>query len=75
MSHLPADTCSVTELRRHTSAVIERARSTGGPLLITRRGRGIAVLLDIATYERFVEASERLRELCVASARGKECAG
>lgn len=44
-------TCTVTELRRRPSACVERARALGAPLLLTRRGKPIAILIPIELYE------------------------
>jgi prevent-host-death family protein len=49
------DVHPLTDLKTKTAAVIEQVRRTHRPVLITRRGRGLAVLLDLAEYERLVE--------------------
>ena len=49
------DTCSVTELSRHASQVIARAATTRRPIVITRWGRPVAVLIDIKTWRRMSE--------------------
>jgi antitoxin YefM len=49
------DVRPVTDLRTSSSSIIEHARKSGRPVLLTRRGRGMAVLLDLAQYESLVD--------------------
>ncbi len=49
------DVRPVTDLKAHAGAVVEHARRTKRPVLLTRRGRGVAVLLDLDEYERLAE--------------------
>lgn len=51
MNQSGIDTCSVTELRRSASACIARAKESGRPLFITRRGEAVAVLMTLEQYE------------------------
>lgn len=44
------DTCSVTDLRRNLSTRVEQVRTSGHPLLVTRRGTPVAVLVSIEQY-------------------------
>ena len=59
---------SVRDLRRNTAAVLDRLRSSGQPLLITRRGRSAAVMLGVSAYDR----GERERELLRLVVRGEQ---
>lgn len=58
------DVRPVTELKSRASEIIDQTRTTRRPVLLTRRGRGVAVLLDVNEYEAltdraaFVEAVE-----------------
>ncbi|HOX45961.1 MAG TPA: type II toxin-antitoxin system Phd/YefM family antitoxin [Myxococcota bacterium] len=45
----------LTELKTRTSALVEQVRRSRRPMLLTRRGRGVAVLLDLAEYERLLD--------------------
>ena len=49
------DVKQVSELKTHCAEIIGQVRRTHRPVLLTRRGRGVAVLLDIDEYERLVE--------------------
>lgn len=46
------------DLKVHGSAVVEQVIRTHRPVLITRRGRGVAVIIELAEYERMCAALE-----------------
>ena len=46
------DIRSVTELKRRTREIIDHARHTGRPVILTANGRADAVLMDADTYEK-----------------------
>jgi antitoxin YefM len=56
----------LSEFRANAAAFVQHVRQTRRPLVLTRRGRGAAVLLDIAEYERFVERAELLEDIATA---------
>lgn len=43
-------------IRQRYNEVIERCRSTGQPIFLTKNGKGDAVVMDIETYNRFLES-------------------
>ena len=45
----------VTELKTKASALVAQVHRSRRPMLLTRRGRGVAVLLDLEEYERLVD--------------------
>ena len=49
------DVNPISDLKVRTAAIIDQVLSTRRPLLLTRRGRGVAVLLDLEEYERLVD--------------------
>ena len=49
------DIKQVSELKTKSAEIIGQIRRTRRPVLLTRRGRGVAVLLDVDEYERLVE--------------------
>lgn len=57
----------VTDLRQDAAAVLKRLRSDKQPLIVTQRGRAMAVIISIEAYER----SEHERELLWLLARGE----
>lgn len=53
----------VSDLRQDVAAVLQRLRHSPDPLVITQRGRAIAVLQGIDAYERAENDRELLRRL------------
>lgn len=49
------DVKQVSELKSKSAEIIGQVRRNRRPVLLTRRGRGVAVLLDVDEYERLVE--------------------
>jgi prevent-host-death family protein len=49
------DVHPLTELKTRASTLVEQVRRSRRPMLLTRRGRGVAVLLDLDEYESLVE--------------------
>jgi prevent-host-death family protein len=58
----------ITDLRQGATAVVNRANSSGRPIIITQRGRAAAVLVSIKAYEHSQHELEILRLL----ARGEK---
>ena len=58
MSRIP-EIVPVKDLRQDTAAVLKQVRSSPRPVVITQRGRSVAVMLSVDAYER----GEREREL------------
>jgi antitoxin YefM len=54
-SRFSEDVRPLTDLKTKTSALVEHVRRSRRPMLLTRRGRGVAVLVDLDEYERLVE--------------------
>lgn len=68
------DIRSLSEFRANTAGFIKQVQSTRRPLVLTQHGRGAAVLLDLAEYERLAERAEVLEDIRVAEeqfARGE----
>lgn len=62
------DIIPVTDLRQDAAGVLKRLKSSVGPLVVTQRGRAIAVLQSIDSYEK----SEHERELLHLLATGEK---
>lgn len=58
----------ITDLKKHTREVLDHARKTGRPVILTVNGRADAVLLDAKTYEKHLKASNLARLLWPAEA-------
>jgi prevent-host-death family protein len=61
------DIVPVSDMRRDVAAVLRRLPSASGPLVITQRGRAVAVLQTIEAFEK----SERERDLLRLLATGE----
>ena len=60
---LEADIQPVSDFRANASAMLQQVRESGRPLVLTQRGRGAAVLLDIASYQSLIDELEELRDV------------
>jgi antitoxin YefM len=60
---LEADIQPVSDFRANASAMLQQVRETGRPLVLTQRGRGAAVLLDIGAYQGLLDELEELRDV------------
>ena len=49
------DVKPVTDLKVRSAEIIDHVRRSRRPVLLTRRGAGVAVLLDLEEYEALVE--------------------
>jgi antitoxin YefM len=70
---LSEDVKPISDLKSRASAIVNHVRQSHRPLLLTRRGQGVAVLLDVEEYERLVERAEfieAISEGMEAAARG-----
>jgi prevent-host-death family protein len=48
----------VSQARENLAELIESTRRTGEPIVLTRHGRPVAVVLDHAAFERLVEEAD-----------------
>lgn len=53
----------VTDLRQDAATVLKRVGESGGPFVITQRGRAAAVLLSAEAYQRAESERQMLRVL------------
>lgn len=60
---LRQDIQPVSDFRAHASAMLDHVRESGRPMVLTQRGRGAAVLLDIGAYQALLEENETLRDV------------
>jgi prevent-host-death family protein len=54
------DVIPVTDLKAHLSEVVRRVEDSGRPVVLTRHGRGVLVLMSVQAYEGLQDAQERL---------------
>ena len=73
---LSEDLRSITDLKRSASEVVDQAERTGRPVVLTRHGRGVAVLLSLDAYEQLEAISRRVAlQAAVEVARREHEAG
>jgi antitoxin YefM len=61
--NLDADIQPVSDFRANAATIIEKVRQSGRLVVLTQRGRGTAVLLDIRRYQELVDENELLRDI------------
>jgi prevent-host-death family protein len=49
------DVRPITDLKVKSAAIVDQARRSKRPILITQRGRGVAVVVGLEDYERLME--------------------
>lgn len=57
---LSEDLRPVSDLKTQTSEIIQQAQASGRPVVLTRHGRGVAVLLSLEAFEDLQTSAERL---------------
>ena len=68
------DVLPVTEFRANTSELLGRIRASKRPMILTQRGRGAAVVMDVEVYEDLLDEIALLRDIRVSeeqAARGE----
>ena len=59
------DIIPVTDLRQDAAAILKKLQDSTGPLVVTQRGRAIAVIQSVEAYEKAEHERELLRILAV----------
>lgn len=67
--HFDQDIQPLSEFRAGVTSFIKQINETRRPLVITQRGKGVAVVLDVAEYEAMQEKIELLEETRTAEAQ------
>lgn len=65
----------LSEFRAGVASYIKQINETRRPLVITQRGKGVAVVLDVSEYEAMQEKIELLEEMRVAETQLAQGAG
>ncbi|MDX1392452.1 MAG: type II toxin-antitoxin system Phd/YefM family antitoxin [Rheinheimera sp.] len=73
--HFDKDIQPLSEFRAGVASFIKQINETRRPLVITQRGKGVAVVLDVAEYEAMQEKIELLEELRMAETQLSSGAG
>lgn len=53
----------VTDLRQDAAGILKKLKDSTGPLVVTQRGRAIAVIQSVGAYERAEHERQLLRQL------------
>jgi prevent-host-death family protein len=61
--NLESDIRPVSDFRARASETLQHVRDTGRPVVLTQRGRSVAVLVDVASYQRLLDELEALRDV------------
>ena len=56
---LAEDIRSLTEFKRETPALLKRMKKTGRPLVLTVNGKAAAVTMDVAAFQKLIDAVDR----------------
>ena len=60
----------ISDLKSHAAEIVRQTTESGRPVVLTKHGRGVAVVLSVEDYERLQESMERL-EIQRAIAEGE----
>ena len=63
---LSRDIRPLTEFRANAAGFVDQVRLTRKPVVLTQRGRGTAVPLDVDTFEKLLDELELLRDVLAA---------
>jgi len=66
---LDEDIRPLSEFRAGVAAFVKQVNDTGRPLVLTQRGRGVAVLVDIREFEAMRERLALLEDIAAAEAQ------
>jgi antitoxin YefM len=66
---LDEDIRPLSEFRAGVASFVKRVNETGRPLVLTQRGRGVAVVLDIREFEAMRERLALLEDITRAEAQ------
>ena len=66
---LDEDIQPLSEFRANVASYIEKVRKTRRPLVITKRGKSAAVMIDVSEYEALLEKIEILSDVQQAEAQ------
>jgi prevent-host-death family protein len=62
MNKIP-DIVPVSDFRKDAASVLKKLQSGSGPLVVTQRGRAVAVMQSVEAYEKLQQERELLRLL------------
>ncbi len=72
MTLFSEDVRPITDLKTRAAKIVDQVARSGRPILLTRRGRGVAVLLDLERYEALVRQAEFIDAVGAGASAAKE---
>ncbi len=66
------DVRPLSDLKTKTSKILEHVRRSRRPVLLTKRGRGVAVMIDLDEYERLVDRADFIEAVKVGTKAAKD---
>ena len=66
---LDEDIRPLSEFRAGVASFVKQVNSTGRPMVLTQRGRGVAVLVDIREFEAMRERLALLEDIAASEAQ------
>ena len=70
--NIERDIHSLTDFKRHTPEFLKQLKATGEPVVLTVNGKAEVVVQDAASYQKLLEARERM-ETIAGIRRGLKC--
>jgi prevent-host-death family protein len=70
-----SDIIPISDLRQDAAGILKRLRTASSPIIVTQRGRAVAVIQGVEEYEKSERELELLRQLAtgereIAAGRG-----
>lgn len=60
---LQSDIRPITEFRSNSAELLKQVKESGRPLILTQRGRGTAVVLELGHYQALLERVQELQDI------------
>lgn len=60
---LQNDIRPITDFRSNSAELLKQIKDTGRPLILTQRGRGTAVVIDLNQYQDLLEKLQELQDI------------
>lgn len=61
--NIERDIHSLTDFKRHTPEFLKQLKATGEPVILTVNGKAEVVVQDAASYQKLLEARERMETI------------
>ncbi|GAB6091438.1 type II toxin-antitoxin system Phd/YefM family antitoxin [Spirochaeta dissipatitropha] len=65
MLNLTKDIRPISYVKSHTAEMIKQVEEQGNPIIITQNGEAKAVLLDVASYQKIIDAINLMKVISI----------